>query len=141
MKKLQKGFTLIELMIVIAIIAILAAIALPAYANYVKRAKVSEAIVAASASRTAIAEWVAGHNALPAVGSYTPDSVPTQYVSSIAWSGSVITATATNIAGDIDGKTITLTPNSPGKLASGVVDKWTCGGTIPIKYRPGTCAG
>jgi len=140
MKKLQKGFTLIELMIVIAIIAILAAIALPAYANYVKRAKVTEAIVAASASRTAISEWVAGHNALPSAASYTPDSVATQYVSGITWSGTVITATASNIAADIDGKTITLTPSQT-KLASGVVPAWSCGGTIPVKYRPGTCSG
>ena len=137
MKKIQQGFTLIELMIVIAIIAILAAIALPAYANYIKRAKVSEAIVAVSASRTAIAEFVASHNALPTTASYVPENIPTQYVSAIAWDGTKVTATTANTGTSGD---IYLTPGGT-KIASGVVAVWTCGGTVPVQFRPGTCQG
>jgi type IV pilus assembly protein PilA len=138
--KNTKGFTLIELMIVIAIIAILAAIALPAYANYIKKAKVSEGILAASASRTNISEFVSSKNHLPAAASYVPDSVATQYVSGITWDGAIVTVTMTNIGGDVDGTTITLTPSNA-KVASGVVNAWTCSGTVPAKYRPGTCQG
>jgi type IV pilus assembly protein PilA len=137
MKK-QQGFTLIELMIVVAIIAILAAIALPAYSDYTKKAKVSEVITAASASRTAISEFVANKNALPTAAQYTPNSVATQYVSGITWDGTRVTATATNIGTGVDGNTITLTP-SAAQVANGVVNSWTCAGSIPSQYRPGSC--
>ena len=142
--KNTKGFTLIELMIVIAIIAILAAIALPAYANYIKKTKVTEGILAASASRTAISEFVASKNHLPAAASYTPDAVKSQYVTSAAWDGAVVTVTVGGTKGidnvEIDGKTITLTPDAT-KVASGVVVAWTCNGSVPTKYRPGSCQG
>ncbi len=65
MKKIQKGFTLIELMIVVAIIAILAAIALPAYQNYIKRSKVTEGVVAADACKSSVVEYVASLNTMP----------------------------------------------------------------------------
>ncbi len=133
----QKGFTLIELMIVVAIIAILAAIALPAYSNYTKKAKVSEVILAASSVRTDISEYVATNNALPP-NSWKPDFQKTQYVSALDWNGTTITATAQNISTDIDAKTITLTPTST-NVANGVVPSWTCSGSIDTKFRPGSC--
>ena len=71
MKQMQKGFTLIELMIVVAIIGILAAVALPAYQDYTVRAKVSEVILAASAGKVQVAEYFQVKGALPAVGDLT----------------------------------------------------------------------
>ena len=137
MKKNMQGFTLIELMIVVAIIAILAAIALPAYSDYMKKAKVSEVILAASASRTAISEYVAGNNALPPA-TWTPESNASEYVSGVAWDGTSITATAQAIGTGVDGNTIVLTPDAT-NVANGVVSGWTCNGTIETQYRPGTC--
>lgn len=137
MKKNMQGFTLIELMIVVAIIAILAAIALPAYSDYTKKAKVSEVVLAASSARTAVAEYVAGAGELPP-GTWTPASEATQYVASVGWDGTSITATSQNIP-DVTG-TITLTPDEPAAGAT-VISRWVCDGTIPSQYRPGTCQG
>ncbi|MGS1320563.1 prepilin-type cleavage/methylation domain-containing protein [Stenotrophomonas maltophilia] len=137
--KNQKGFTLIELMIVVAIIAILAAIALPAYSNYTKKAKVSEVILAASSLRTDVSEYVASNNSLPPA-SWKPDFQATKYVSKLEWDGKAIVATAQAIGDNlIDTKNITLTPEGDGK--NGVVPSWTCGGSIDAKYRPGSCQG
>jgi len=135
MKK-QQGFTLIELMIVVAIIAILAAIALPAYSDYTKKAKVSEVVLAASALRTAVSEYAASNNELPDASWDGYQVQESKYVEEVSWDGSVITATAKGIASDVDGDTIVLS----GTLNedTGVVD-WTCGGTIEPKYRPGSC--
>lgn len=137
--KNQKGFTLIELMIVVAIIAILAAIALPAYSNYTKKAKVSEVILAASSLRTDVSEYVATNNALPPK-EWQPDFQKTQYVSALAWDNATgtITATAQNISDDVDTKTITLKADAS-QVSKGVVPSWTCSGSIDTKYRPGSC--
>ncbi len=136
--KNQKGFTLIELMIVVAIIAILAAIALPAYSNYTKKAKVSEVILAASSLRTDVSEYVATNNALPPA-EWQPDFQQTQYVESLEWSeDGIITATARGISDDINGETITLTADDS-NVANGVIPSWACGGSIDTKYRPGSC--
>src|SRR3546814_10090944 len=108
MKNNQQGFTLIELMIVVAIIAILAAIALPAYSDYVKKAKVSEVILAASSARTAVAEYAASNNALPTTAQFTPEDQASDYVSGIAWDGTTITVTAQGIGSGVDTETITL---------------------------------
>ncbi|MGH8074558.1 MAG: pilin [Lysobacter sp.] len=141
MKKNQQGFTLIELMIVVAIIAILAAIALPAYSDYIKKAKVSEVVLAASSLRTSVSEYVSVNNDLPPATWYDATQfTPTQYVSALSWDGSAITATATNIADDVNTKTITLTADATQK-ANGVVSGWVCEGTVPSKYRPGSCQG
>ncbi|WP_313298640.1 pilin [Stenotrophomonas sp.] len=138
--KNQKGFTLIELMIVVAIIAILAAIALPAYSNYTKKAKVSEVILAASSLRTDVSEYVASNNSLPPA-TWKPDFQETKYVKTLAWNGTAIVATAQAI-GDaaIDTKTITLTPDGT-KVANGVIPEWVCDGSIDTKFRPGSCQG
>lgn len=135
MKRVQQGFTLIELMIVVAIIGILAAVALPAYTDYTKRAKVSEIMLAASAVRTSISEYVSDKNALPP-DTYEIATQESKYVSGVTWDGSVITATAQGIADDVDGETITLTAQGDG--ADGKID-WACAGSIAAKYRPSSC--
>ena len=137
MKRLQQGFTLIELMIVVAIIGILAAIALPAYQDYTVRAKVSEVILQASAGKVAVSEYFQVQGSLPTAAELVLPTQATQWVASIIQSGGTITATA---AGEtkIATSTITLTPSTtPG---NGVLN-WTCSGTIVSKYRPASCQG
>jgi type IV pilus assembly protein PilA len=132
MKQIQKGFTLIELMIVVAIIGILAAVALPAYRDYTVRAKVSEVILAASSAKTGVAEYVNTYGSLPAalaVGTQSSD-----YVASVAYANGVITVTTTAKEAAMNSGTITLT----GALSGGQV-LWTCSGTIDAKYRPSSC--
>jgi type IV pilus assembly protein PilA len=129
-RQLQKGFTLIELMIVVAIIGILAAVALPAYSDYTVRAKVSEVILAASSAKTAISELAAVNGSMPS--SFTPESVSSAYVSSVTYASSTITATAKGDS-NISGSTITLTGSGSTTIT------WTCGGTIASKYRPASC--
>ena len=136
--KNQQGFTLIELMIVVAIIAILAAIALPAYQDYLIKARVSEVMLAASSARTTVAEAAASDTA---AGTTMPSTVTietqaSKYVASVAYTGGVITATAQALGGAAAG-TITLTGT---KAANGQVT-WLCAGTIVAKYRPATCQG
>ena len=135
MKRIQQGFTLIELMIVVAIIGILAAVALPAYQDYTVRAKVSEVMLAASSAKGGVAEYVATYGALPPNASYTPETQVSKYVSAVAWATPTITATA---AGDakITGSTITLTAtlNANNNQAN-----WACAGSINTKYRPASC--
>jgi len=135
MKK-QAGFTLIELMIVVAIIGILAAVALPAYQTYSTRAKVSEVILAASSARTTIAEYVSAEGTLPTGTDVTIENQASQYVASVGWDGAAITATSQNLP-SVTG-TITLTP---APVVNGQIPEWTCGGTIPAQYRPTTCQG
>ena len=135
-RSLQKGFTLIELMIVVAIIGILAAVALPAYQDYTVRAKVTEVILAASAAKTGVAEAAATYGAMPETASFTPVSQVSKYVASVGWNGTLVTATATAAEPKISGATITMTPTLD---ASTSVLTWVCGGTIDSKYRPASC--
>ena len=134
-KRIQKGFTLIELMIVVAIIGILAAVALPAYQDYTVRAKVSEVILAASSAKNAVAESAQVNAGLPAsLDVATQDST---YVSGVAYANGVITATTKAIGPITAGSTITLT--GAYNATTGQVS-WTCGASgIDAKYRPSSC--
>ena len=150
-RTLQKGFTLIELMIVVAIIGILAAVALPAYQDYTKRAKLSELILAASACRTSITEVYQNATLLPAANLWGCESTTStsKYVASISTDvAGAVSVTAQNF-GDalIDAKVLTLIPSSNGTgslVAGSQVKSWVCGGTgttIAVKFLPGSCRG
>ena len=140
-RSMQKGFTLIELMIVVAIIGILAAVALPAYQDYTVRAKTSEVVLAASGGKTAVAEafQTLGHMPLNmASAGFTSQTSP--YVSTLAYqtgstSVATITATASTKEAKISGSTITLAGTAD---TNGVVT-WVCSGSIDNKYKPANC--
>ena len=151
MKTVQKGFTLIELMIVVAIIGILAAVALPAYQDYTKRAKMSEVILAGSACRTSITEVIQSSTTLPTAGNWGCESASStsKYVASIVTDGTgEVTVTSQAIGGGADGA-ITMKPLTSGggnPTAGSSVDNWRCGSaadgtTVPQKYLPGSCRG
>jgi len=143
-RAVQQGFTLIELMIVVAIIGILAAVALPAYRDYSVRAKVSELILAASSGKTQVAEFVNTNGAMPTAASLGLASQTSKYVASLAYtqtnaSVGVLTVTATAAESAISGGTLALTGTIN---ASGQVD-WACAaassGGIQARYLPSSC--
>ena len=136
-RRAQAGFTLIELMIVVAIIGILAAVALPAYRDYTVKAKVSEVILAASSLKNTIAEAAQVGGAMPAGASISVDSQASKYVASTSYATGVITATSQALGATDATGTITLT----GTYATNGQVTWVCGGTIPAKYRPASCQG
>jgi type IV pilus assembly protein PilA len=135
MKTIQKGFTLIELMIVVAIIGILAAVALPAYQDYTIRAKVSELVLGASAFRTAVTEKYQTDQVLGTSGvGLTVTAGGKITAGSVADTG-VITINGDNTATSVGtAVTVVLTPttNAAGSLS------WTCAGS-PSRFMPGSC--
>jgi len=140
-KRIQQGFTLIELMIVVAIIGILAAVALPAYQDYTVRAKVSELMLAASAARTCITEAYqsVGATVVPAlVSSYCSIAVAGKLASASVDTAGVVTVTG-NTATTSVGQNVTVTLQ-PSVASAGGTLTWTCTGT-PARYLPGSCRG
>ncbi|HEZ1528140.1 TPA: pilin [Neisseria meningitidis] len=161
MNTLQKGFTLIELMIVIAIVGILAAVALPAYQDYTARAQVSEAILLAEGQKSAVTEYYLNHGEWPgnntSAGVASSTDIKGKYVQSVEVKNGVVTATmaSSNVNNEIKGKKLSLWA----KRQAGSV-KWFCGqpvkrantatdaaitadtdtnGKIDTKHLPSTC--
>jgi len=150
MKKVQQGFTLIELMIVVAIIGILAAIAIPAYQDYTIRAQVSEGLNLAAGAKAAVTEYFQDQGVAPAdnatAGLEAATNITGKYVSQVAvGANGVITVTYSNVApqtanANINGATLTMTPDAattPGSV------NWNCAGGTTLganaKWLPAAC--
>ena len=154
MSRLQRGFTLIEVMIVVVVIAVLAAVALASVQDYAIRSKMSEGILAMSGCRTSISEIYQGAgSSAPGANNWGCESgVQSKYVSSLQTDADgAVTVTITGISSAVDGSMITLIPlNGAGVPATVAADMgtavrtWICGGTgttANVKYLPSTCRG
>jgi len=141
-RSMQKGFTLIELMIVVAIIGILAAVALPAYQDYTTRAKVSEVILMAAPAKLAVTETVSSVGSLASfVSASSGYSFPgaTKYVSDVSIADATGVVTVTSIVPNASG-TLLFTPSEVGSATGQLT--WKCASTgtvINSKYLPNEC--
>ena len=136
--KSAKGFTLIELMIVIAILGILLAIAIPAYQDYLSRAKASEAILGAAPAKTGVSEYAISNSILaPDLTSTGVTFSSTSYVSSLTVSNGIITASATNTGCAGGDPVFVMTPVT---VSNGTV-KWQCTASTGKNCAPASCRG
>lgn len=140
-RSVQKGFTLIELMIVVAIIGILAAVALPAYQDYTKRSRVTEGLALASGAKTAVTEYYSSQGAWPAdnatAGLAAANAIKGDSVDSVTVGANGVITVAMNSTKVATGN-IVLTPTA--SATSGSVE-WKCTTTLDKKYVPATCRG
>ena len=145
MKSMQKGFTLIELMIVVAIIGILAAIALPAYQDYTKRAKMSEVVAFIASAKTGVAEGYADLNTLTGIdnakaGLAAATDITSKYVETMTVADGVITVDVQDIDADCDAATAALTLTPTPNTTTGSLD-WAgtsdadCTKFVPANFR------
>jgi type IV pilus assembly protein PilA len=144
MKSIQKGFTLIELMIVVAIIGILAAIAIPAYQDYITRAQVSEAVTLGGGLKSPLAEYGADKNAWP-TALVAPTATPSAGQLNATLVGKYATLTSSAITGTYPAGTVTVTMTT-GKANGSVLtyrtanggSAWACGNTVADGVTAGT---
>ncbi|WP_304528920.1 pilin [Ottowia massiliensis] len=142
MKAMQKGFTLIELMIVVAIIGVLAAVALPAYQDYLGRSQMSEAFILASGQKGTMAEYYSNHGQWPAnnaaAGAAAEGDINGKYVQKVNITGDTATAylRSTGVNAGIKGKKLILKGTAGTTLGSFT---WACSSDAAPKYLPSSC--
>ena len=141
MNKLQKGFTLIELMIVVAIIGILAAVAIPAYQDYIARSQVSEAVSLTAGGKTPLAEYYNDKGIWPGAASDVIGNQTGKYVSFITLGGSVGTTGTISVEARMKDTTInSAITQGTLVLTSTDAKNWSCtSGNLGPKYRPAAC--
>jgi len=141
MVQVQKGFTLIELMIVVAIIGILAAVAIPAYQDYIARAQVSEAVSLTAGGKTPLAEFFADKGVWPSTASDVMGNTAGKYVSAITISGNGGTTSPVSLEARIKGAGVNSAITGATLVLTSADGKvWGCSeGTVGPKYRPAAC--